>query len=85
MKIVLVVLLLIVLILFALQLRAAQVTPQVGALAPDFTLPDQQGTPRKLSDYRGKWVVLYFYPKDETPAAPRKPAPFATIGSSSRP
>ena len=76
MKIVLVVLLLIVLILFALQLRAAQVTPQVGALAPDFTLPDQQGTPRKLSDYRGKWVVLYFYPKDETPGCTKEACAF---------
>lgn len=35
--------------------------------APDFTLPDQNGTSHTLSDYRGKWVVVYFYPKDETP------------------
>jgi len=35
--------------------------------APDFTLPDESGTLRSLSDYRGKWVVVYFYPKDETP------------------
>ncbi len=34
--------------------------------AQDFTLKDQTGTDRSLSDYRGKWVVLYFYPKDET-------------------
>jgi thioredoxin-dependent peroxiredoxin len=34
--------------------------------APDFTLPDQDGNPRSLQDYKGKWVVLYFYPKDET-------------------
>ena len=33
----------------------------------DFTLPDHTGTLRSLRDYRGKWVVLYFYPKDETP------------------
>jgi peroxiredoxin Q/BCP len=39
----------------------------VGALAPDFTLPDQTGTPVHLQDLRGKWVVLYFYPKDNTP------------------
>src|ERR1700722_11285305 len=36
-------------------------------LADDFTLPDQNGRPQKLSNYRGKWVVLYFYPKDDTP------------------
>ena len=39
----------------------------VGAIAPDFTLPDQTGTPVHLQDLRGQWVVLYFYPKDNTP------------------
>jgi peroxiredoxin Q/BCP len=38
----------------------------VGDLAPDFTLPDQDGRERTLSDYRGSPVVLYFYPKDHT-------------------
>jgi len=41
--------------------------PVVGDAAPVFTLPDQSGKPVNLSDYRGKWVVLYFYPKDGTP------------------
>lgn len=41
--------------------------PSVGQQAPDFTLPDQDGVRRKLSSYRGKWVLLYFYPKDNTP------------------
>ena len=41
--------------------------PAVGEVAPAFTLPDQNGRPVSLSDYRGKWVVLYFYPKDGTP------------------
>lgn len=36
-------------------------------LAQQFTLPDQNGKTHSLSDYKGKWVVLYFYPKDETP------------------
>ena len=35
--------------------------------APDFTLADQNGTTHTLADYAGKWVVLYFYPKDDTP------------------
>ena len=35
--------------------------------APDFSLTDQDGQTRSLSDYKGKWVVLYFYPKDDTP------------------
>ncbi len=46
--------------------RAAPV-PMPGALAPVFSLPDQQGMLHTLSQYRGKWVVLYFYPKDDTP------------------
>ncbi|HLI03767.1 MAG TPA: peroxiredoxin [Terracidiphilus sp.] len=40
--------------------------PAVGQKAPAFTLPSQNGTPISLKDYRGKWVVLYFYPKDMT-------------------
>lgn len=38
--------------------------PSVGSLAPEFALTSQEGTPVSLTDYRGKWVVLYFYPKD---------------------
>lgn len=41
--------------------------PKEGSDAPDFSLPDQDGVMHKLSDYRGKWVLLYFYPKDNTP------------------
>jgi thioredoxin-dependent peroxiredoxin len=44
----------------------ADSTPSVGSMAPEFTLPSQEGTPVSLKDYRGKWVVLYFYPKDFT-------------------
>ncbi len=40
--------------------------PAVGSEAPDFTLSSQEGKPVSLKDYRGKWVVLYFYPKDFT-------------------
>jgi peroxiredoxin Q/BCP len=40
--------------------------PSVGQVAPNFTLPSQAGTPTSLSSFRGKWVVLYFYPKDMT-------------------
>lgn len=39
---------------------------EIGTLAPDFELPDQNGDMHKLSDYRGKKVILYFYPKDNT-------------------
>ena len=40
--------------------------PAAGSDAPQFTLPSQEGAPVSLKDYRGKWVVLYFYPKDFT-------------------
>ena len=39
----------------------------MGTIAPDFTLLDETGTPRRLSDYRSQPVVLYFYPRDDTP------------------
>ena len=39
----------------------------VGAAAPEFELPDQEGQLHSLEDYRDQWVVLYFYPKDDTP------------------
>ena len=38
----------------------------IGSIAPDFTLPDQNGTMHSLSDYKGQKVILYFYPKDMT-------------------
>ncbi|MGH7555506.1 MAG: thioredoxin-dependent thiol peroxidase [Longimicrobiales bacterium] len=41
--------------------------PAVGEPAPDFELPDQDGRPVRLADFRGHKVVLYFYPKDDTP------------------
>jgi peroxiredoxin Q/BCP len=44
--------------------------------APDFTLPDETGAPRSLSDYRGKPVVLYFYPKDDTPGCTKEACSF---------
>jgi peroxiredoxin Q/BCP len=47
--------------------RAADDVPTVGSVAPDFTLSSQEGKRVSLHDYRGQWVVLYFYPKDMTP------------------
>jgi thioredoxin-dependent peroxiredoxin len=46
--------------------RAGDKAPAVGAAAPDFTLNSQEGKPVSLHDFKGKWVVLYFYPKDFT-------------------
>lgn len=45
----------------------ADEVPQVGQSAPPFHVIDQQGHWQNLSDYQGRWLVLYFYPKDETP------------------
>lgn len=47
-----------------------------GESAPDFTLPDQEGKPVTLSKLRGKWVVLYFYPKDDTPGCTKEACSF---------
>ncbi len=49
------------------QAPASASLPEVGRPAPDFELPDDEGNPRRLSDARGRWLVLYFYPKDDTP------------------
>lgn len=50
---------------------------EAGIKAPDFTLMDQNGTQVKLSDYLGKRVVLYFYPRDNTPGCTRQACAFA--------
>lgn len=51
----------------------------VGTKAPDFTMPDQNGELRKLSDYRGQKVILYFYPKDMTPGCTKQACGFAEL------
>ena len=50
---------------------------EVGMKAPDFTLPDKRGNSVSLSDFLGKKVVLYFYPKDNTPGCTRQACAFA--------
>ena len=47
-----------------------------GETAPDFQLMDQNGVVQRLSDYRGHWVVLYFYPKDDTPGCTKEACEF---------
>ena len=47
-----------------------------GQIAPDFALMDQDGVVRRLSDNRGSWVVLYFYPKDDTPGCTKEACAF---------
>lgn len=47
--------------------EAVGTPPAAGTPAPAFTLPDQNGVQRSLADYAGKWLIVYFYPKDDTP------------------
>jgi peroxiredoxin Q/BCP len=48
----------------------------IGSSAPDFQLPDFEGVTHSLSDYKGKWVLLYFYPKDDTPGCTKEACSF---------
>ena len=50
---------------------------EVGVKAPDFTLPDQNGDLHSLSEYKGKKIILYFYPKDNTPGCTKQACGFA--------
>lgn len=52
---------------------------KIGTKAPNFTLPDQNGVLHSLEEYRGKKVVLYFYPKDNTPGCTKQACGFAEL------
>ncbi len=62
--------------LFVARAARAGELPKVGSSAPDFNLPDQNGKLHTLQDYRGKWLVLYFYPKDDTPGCTQEACAF---------
>jgi peroxiredoxin Q/BCP len=66
-KIIFVVIAVVLAVLLVPRLLSRSATPLAGTEAPPFTLPSQDGTLVSLDNYRGKWVVLYFYPKDKTP------------------
>jgi len=55
---------------------ASKLAVEEGQPAPDFTLPDQNGKPVTLSEQRGNWVILYFYPKDDTPGCTKEACSF---------
>jgi len=65
---------LVVLGLFSFGLAAAEIA--AGEPAPDFHLMDQNGETHTLADYRGRWLVLYFYPKDDTPGCTKEACEF---------
>jgi peroxiredoxin Q/BCP len=62
----LIILLFVIVFVMGWRFAFAGTPPAVGTPAPEFTLPSQDATPISLKDFRGKWVVLYFYPKDFT-------------------
>src|ERR1700726_352354 len=71
-RIVLLLAMVLVLVVLVPRLLSRGATPSEGSNAPGFTLPSQEGSSVSLKDYRGKWVVLYFYPKDQTPGCSRE-------------
>jgi thioredoxin-dependent peroxiredoxin len=72
MRMVLLVVVVIVAVLLVPRVLSRSATPAEGSNAPDFSLPSQEGSSVSLKDYRGKWVVLYFYPRDQTPGCTRE-------------
>ena len=59
----------------------ASVVPQAGQLAPEVVLSDADGVSHRLADQRGRWVVLYFYPKDDTPGCTTEACGFRDAGA----
>jgi thioredoxin-dependent peroxiredoxin len=62
----------VVILLLPRLLSGSRAIPSAGSAAPDFTLLSQEGSSVRLPDFRGSWVVLYFYPKDQTPGCTRE-------------
>jgi peroxiredoxin Q/BCP len=71
-RIVLLLAVVVVLIVLVPRLLSHSAAPPEGSGAPEFTLPSQEGSSVSLKDYLGKWVILYFYPKDQTPGCSRE-------------
>ncbi|MFZ2162561.1 MAG: peroxiredoxin [Sideroxyarcus sp.] len=62
--------------LMVTQMARAGELPKVGDAAPDFELSDQNGVKHTLKEFSGKWLVLYFYPKDDTPGCTQEACAF---------
>lgn len=61
---------------FGWRVAVAGDVPKIGTVAPAFSLPDQSGKIRSLDEFRGKWLALYFYPKDDTPGCTEQACKF---------
>ena len=62
------------LLLWRITAQSNRNLPKPGDAAPDFKLPDQHGNVRSNAEFRGKWLVLYFYPRDDTPGCTEQAA-----------
>jgi peroxiredoxin Q/BCP len=60
---------------------ASSTVPEVGQVAPAVVLPDETGTMHDLADQRGRWTVLYFYPKDDTPGCNTEACQFRDLNA----
>ena len=78
-RIILLLLVVAVIVLLVPRVPSRSSAPSEGSSAPDFTLPSQEGSSVALKDYRGKWVVLYFYPRMKLPAALGRRTTFSGI------
>ncbi len=65
--------------LFAVSVNASESLTEGDALPKGLSLPDQHGDVVQLDDYRGKWLILYFYPKDDTPGCRREAITFSGL------
>jgi peroxiredoxin Q/BCP len=64
------------LLLWRMSAFANRDLPKAGDIVPEFALPDQNGRTRSLAEFRDKWLVLYFYPKDDTPGCTEQACAF---------
>jgi thioredoxin-dependent peroxiredoxin len=76
MKIVLLIAILLIALLGYRSFSMSGQVPKIGAKAPEFSLPDANGTQISLASLEGSWVVLYFYPKDDTPGCTKEACNF---------
>ena len=67
------------LLLWRVNLKIARALPRIGDVAPAFSLCDQNGEQRSLGEFRGKWLVLYFYPRDDTPGCTEQAMQFRNL------
>lgn len=69
---------------FLIRIKKNMAQPIKREKAPNFTLPDQDGKMRSLIDYKGTWVLVYFYPKDDTPGCTKQACGFRDISTKYR-